>query len=151
MKTNISVACLFLVFGLAVRAFALAGELKEPGLAFPEGFSESARTNIMASLRRPDCKFLGGQFINLFTSLRYAGDTLALNLFLDGLVKCPGVALSVRFQKDPMPDDCDWLVSHVASKPGRIAVDVNLKSSRIKLDKLVIPESKGPPLPEAKK
>lgn len=141
------IACLLLVFGLASGAFALLGELKEPGVAFPEGFSEPARTHIMAALRQPDSKFLGGHFINSFTSLKYGGDTLALNLFLEGLAKCPGVSLSVRFQPDM---DCDWLVSHLADEPGRFTVHVNLKSSRIDLEKLVIPESKGPPLSEAK-
>ena len=151
MKTNISVACLFLVFGLAVRAFALAGELKEPGLAFPEGFSESARTNIMASLRRPDCKFLGGQFINSFTSLKYAGDTLALNLFLDGLAKCPGVTLSIRLDADrPDHEEGDWMVGHNAHQPSNLTMYVNLKSSKIKLGQLVIPDIKGPTLSEAK-
>ena len=91
MNTTSYIVCLFLLFGAATRVFGLAGELKEPGLAFPEGFSESARTNIMASLRRPDCTFLGGHFINSFTSLKYGGETLALNLFLEGLAKCPGV------------------------------------------------------------
>ena len=144
------IACLLLLFGAATRAFGLAGELKEPGLAFPEGFSEFARTNIMASLRRPDCTFLGGSFINSFTTLKYGGETLALNLFLEGLAKCPGVALSVLFQKDRIPDDCDWMVSHMAGEPGKLTVRVNLKSSRISLENLVIPESKGPPLSEAK-
>ena len=124
-------------------------KLNEPSLAIPEGFSESARTRIMASLRRADCKFIGGYALNMFTSLQYQGDTLALNHFLEGLAKCPGVALSVRFQRRGVPADCDWLVSHLAGKPGNFTVHVNLESSQIDLQDLVIPQSKGPPLSEA--
>src|SRR5687767_10140719 len=115
MKINTSISYLLGAVVLTTRAFGLASfDLKEPTLAFPQGFAESARTNIMAALQRSDCKFVGGSFINSFTSLKYGGDTLALNLFLEGLVKCPGVVLSVRFHSDRAPADCDWLVSHRA-------------------------------------
>lgn len=53
---NIYAACLLLVFGLTIRAFAAAGNLTHPGLAFPEGFPESDRTNIMAALQRTNCE-----------------------------------------------------------------------------------------------
>jgi hypothetical protein len=136
---------LFLL-GLTTRAFAFAGDLEKPSLAFPEGFPESARTNIMAVLQRTDCKFIRGHFVNWFTSLGYGGDTVALNLFLAGLARCPGVVLSVRFQSDRASDDCAWLVSHSADKPREFTVHVNVKSTRIKVDELVIPQSKRPPL-----
>ena len=152
MKTNVYISCLLFVFSLTTRALADADfDLKEPQLAFPHDFPESARANILASLRRPDCKFLGGSFINSFTSLKYGGDTLALNLFLEGLVKRPGVVLAVRFHTDRTSDNCDWFVSHMASNPCELTVHVNLKSLQIKVDGLVIPESKGPPLSGAKK
>jgi hypothetical protein len=143
---------LLFVCVLTARALAHAGfDLKKPELAFPAGFPESDRTNIVASLNRPDCKFVGGSFINSFTSLKYNGNTRALNLFLSGLLKCPGTVLGVRFHTDRTSDDCDWVVSHMAGKPREFAVHVNLKSSRINLDEVVIPDSKGPPLAEAKK
>lgn len=154
MKTRphaIHVFCLSLVFGLTVQAFALMAKLTQPDLAFPVGFSETVRTNIMAALRRDDCKFVGGHFINSFTSLRYDGETKALNLFLDGLAKCPGVALAVRFHSEAAPESGDWVVAHNASQPLELTVHLYLKSSRIKLDDLVIPEVKGPPLAETKK
>src|SRR5947208_3543515 len=106
MKINAPITCLLFVFALTTRALALANfDLKEPQLAFPADFPESDRTNIMASLNRPDCKFVGGSFINSFTSLKYSGDTRGLNLFLEGLVKCPGAVLSVRFHTDRTEDD----------------------------------------------
>jgi hypothetical protein len=143
-------ASLLLTLALATNAFALAGELREPGLAFPQTFPESARTNLTAALTRPDCTFLGGFFLNSFTNLRYQGETTALNLFLEGLVKCPGVTLSIRFQTDSTPADCDWMLAHTADQPHKLTVHINLKSSRINLEKLVLPESKGPALPEPK-
>ena len=151
MKTKLCVACLFLMIRLTLQTHADYIELTTPCVAFRTDYPETARTNITVALQRSDCEFLGGSALNSFTSLSYGGDTRALNLFLDGLAKCPGVTLSVSFVSDSLPDDrCDWHVSHAAGQ-NRFNVRVNLKSSRIKLDKLVIPESKGPPLPEAKK
>ena len=146
MNPRSYLACFLILFGAATRAFGLAGELKEPGLAFPERFPESARTHITAALRRPDCTYVGGHFINWLTTLKYGGETSALNRFLEGLAKCPGATLSVRFDKDRIPDGCDWLVCHDAGEPGRITVRVNLNSSRIRLDDLALPEVKGQPL-----
>ncbi len=147
MKTRLAhLACLLMALGLATNAFALAGELKDPGLAFAQSFPESARTNITAALTRPDCTFVNGRFINWHTSLNYRGETLALNLFLEGLVKCPGTTLSIRFQTESIPADSDWMVAHSGDEPGKFTVHINLKSPRINLEKLVIPESKGPPL-----
>jgi len=143
-------ACFLLALVLATRAFGLAGELNEPGLAFPQTFPESARTNITAALTRPDCTFLGGHFVNWYTTLKYNGETLALNLFLEGLVKCPGVTLAIRFQTDSIPIDCDWMVTHSADDPHRLTVHINQKSPRINLGKLFLPESKGPPIPAPK-
>ena len=134
-----------LALGLTTRAFGLAGELAEPGLAFPEGFPESARTNIMAALRRSDCKFLSGGFINWITTLNYGGDTAALNRFLEGLAACPGIQLSVRFSSESTMAGCDWMIaSHSANAPYQLVVRVNLKSARIRLEELIIPESVGP-------
>src|ERR1043166_1675164 len=100
MKINAHVSCVLFVFAFAACCLADAAfDLKEPQLAFPQGFPESLRPNILASLRRSDCKFVGGSFINSFTSLKYGGDTRALNLLLSGLVKCPGATLSVTSLK----------------------------------------------------
>lgn len=128
----------------STNAFALAGELKEPGVAFSQGYPEAARQQVMAALNRPDCKFLKGNFISWHTSLLYAGETKALNLFLDDLAKCPGVTLHVSFATDPIPGQpCDWVVAHDAHS-NRFHFRVNLKSERVKLPELYLPEVKGP-------
>ena len=130
-------------------AFALAGDLKEPGVApLPQDYPKAAQEQVMAALQRPDCKFLKGSFVNCHTSLLYAGETKALNLFLEALAKCPGVTLHVSFTSDPLPGDggqCDWFVSHDAHA-NSFHVRVNLKSERLKLPDLHLPAVKGPAL-----
>ena len=146
-----TIISLWALFALTFHSFGLAGDLTRPALAFPKGFPESAQTNILKALQPTDCKFIGGTFLNSSTTLKYGGDTRALNLFLEGLVKCSGAILSVRFQTESDSEDCDWLLTHSALQPGRFTVHLNLKSSHINLDDLVIPESNGPPLDEAAK
>jgi hypothetical protein len=123
MKTRLAqLACLLLMLALATRAFALAGDLKDPGLAFPKDFPESVRTTMTDALTHKDCTFLGGRFINSFTNLRYQGETTALNQFLAGLVKCPGVILTIRFQPENpnTPVNYDWLLAHTADQPHKL-------------------------------
>lgn len=135
------------LFATATDAFGLAGDLKEPGVAFSQNYPDGARQQVMAALNRPDSKFLKGHFINWHTSLFFAGETKALNLFLADLAKCVGVTLTVIFTSDPVAaEPCDWVVSH-DSMTNHFAVRVNLKSNRIKLEELSLPEVKGPPLP----
>lgn len=132
----------------AANAFALAGNLTEAGVALPAGYPKAAQEQVMAALKRADCKFLKGHFINWHTSLRYAGETKALNQFLEALAKCPGVTLHVSFTTDPLPRDdgqCDWFVSHDAHA-NSFHVRVNLKSERLKLPDLRLPVVKGPAL-----
>lgn len=134
-------------FAAATNALGLAGDLKEPGVAFSQNYPDGARQQVMAALNRPDCKFLKGNFINWHTSLFYAGETKALNLLLADLAKCAGVTLTVLFTSDPVAaEPCDWVVSHDSMRI-HFAVRVNLKSDRIKLPDLTLPEVKGPPLP----
>jgi hypothetical protein len=144
MKTWLASLVVAALVATSPNAFALAGELKEPGVAFSQGYPEAARKQVMAALNRPDSKYLKGNFINWHTSLLYAGETKALNQFLDALAKCPGVTLHVSFVADPVPGEpCDWHVGHDAHR-NQFHVRVNLKSERIKLPDLYLPEVKGP-------
>ncbi len=144
MKKTLCIAFLALIMGMVARVFGLAGTLDQPGVAFPTNIPEADRKEMMDSLKHPDCKYIGGNFINSFTSLRYGGDTKALNLFLSGLLKTPGTSVSVLFSKEVAVEGCDWMLSHSANQPRHFAVRVNLKSSHINLEELVIPEAKGP-------
>lgn len=143
--------CLALGLALVTRVLALAGDLSEPGIAFPSDFPQPAQLRIMGSLKHPECKFLGGHFVNWITHLNYSGETKGLNGFLENLAKCPGVALTVRFKEEGFEGDCDWMIDHTSGGDTcQLVVSVNLKSPRIKLTELAIPEAKGPPATEAK-
>jgi hypothetical protein len=133
-------AALLLV--LAAPAWALMGKLDKPGVALPVGYP--ATQQVMAALNRKDATFVDGHFINSFTSLRYRGNWLAFNLFLEDLAACPGVSVSVRFKH--LPDDVDWRVGHDGLLNGFL-VEINPASKRLDLERLVIPVTKGPTLP----
>ena len=147
MKTFLAPLLCAALLATAADALALMGELKEPGVALPQDYPKAAREQVMAALKRLDCKFLKGNFLNSHTSLLYAGDTKALNLLLDALAQCPGVTVHVSFVVDPAAGQpCDWQVLHDAQQ-NSFHIRVNLQSERIKLPDLYVPSAKGPPLP----
>lgn len=126
---------------LTTPAAALLIDLKTPSVAHSAGYSQEAAAAVRQALTRKDAKFLGGFGLNSWTTLRYAGETRALNLFLDDLAKCPGVTVSVSFRR--LNDELDWRVGHSAYE-NRFQVEVNLNSKKIKVDEVVIPPAKGP-------
>ena len=135
-----------LALALAVPAQAAAGKLDKPGVALPADFPKAAQAQIQSALERKDCKFLGGFWLNSWTSLRYGGNTLALNLFMEELARCPGTGVSVQLRK--LDDDCDWRVGHSPSfTDNSFLIEVNLNSKSIDLERLVVPDVKGPRLP----
>src|SRR5262245_17347778 len=107
MKKTVLIAGLSLFAGMVGHVLALAGTLDQPGVAFPTSVPEAVRKTMMDSLKRPDCKYIGGSFINSFTSLKYGGDTKALNLFLSGLLNAPGTSVSVMFTRESAVEGCD--------------------------------------------
>ena len=134
-----------LLFASTLPAFALAGGLSHPGVAMPTNLPPAFHTNLTAALTDAKVKFLGGNFVNAFTSLRYGGETRALNGFLERLAKCPGIKLSVRFEiyADDQPQD--WLLTHDAWHDAyAVCVRINLKSRRLQLADLVLPDVNGP-------
>ena len=136
------VAATALAVSLAAPVSAVLGELTTPSVPFAQGYPAEAREKVNAALARTKgATFLGGHFLNSWTTLRYSGDTLALNHFLDALVKCPGVTVHVGFKK--LNDGSDWRVGH-AFHGNRFQVEVNLDSKRVDIEKLYIPEYKGP-------
>ena len=85
------IAAAFAFLALAVFcSFAVAEyhELKEPHLVVKD-YSEADYKALKAVLERSDCKFLGGAELNAASSLRYGGDTTALNRFIAALSLCP--------------------------------------------------------------
>jgi hypothetical protein len=140
-RVIISPVAAALLLVCAAPVGAEAGTLDAPGVTFPGDNPKDAQDRVMATLTRKDCKFLAGEFVNWFTTLRYRGETKALNLFLGDLEKCPGATVHVGLKK--LDDECDWRVSHDALD-NRFQVEVNLNSKQVKLEDLYIPEAKGP-------
>ena len=134
-----------LLLASTLRAFALAGELSEPGLAMPTNVPPAFSTNLTAAVTDAKVKFLGGNFVNGFTALRYGGETRALNGFLERLAKGPGVKLSVRFENCADEQPQAWLLTHDAWHDAyAVCVRINLKSRRLQLADLVLPDVNGP-------
>jgi hypothetical protein len=145
MKHKALLLCAVILVGCIAAAHAWMMHLTEPSLSFSAGFSRTTITNMQAALIRPDCKFLEGTALNWFSTFKYAGDTVALNHFMEGIAKCPGVTLSVHLDADrPATEVADWMVMHNGQEPAELVVHVNLKSTNVILGKLVIPAIQGP-------
>jgi hypothetical protein len=144
MKLNLPLAGLLLAVALLAGrsdASAMAGDLKQPGVALPTKYPEAIRKKIRAALNREDCKFVSGSFVNWFTTLRYDSDTKALNLFLDDLKNIPQVTLKVSFVKSIEHESAAWSVHHGAHG-NRFHIRVPL-DGRIKIEELYIPDIQG--------
>lgn len=145
LARRIPLVLIMLLFASTLRAFALAGELSEPGLAMPTNVPPAFSTSLSSALTDAKVKYLGGDFVNGFTALRYGGETRALNGFLERLAKCPGIKLSVRFESYADDPPQDWLLTHDAWHDGyAVCVRINLKSRQLQLADLVLPEVAGP-------
>lgn len=95
----------------------------------------------MKVLEAPEAGFLGGQFVNAVTTLRYGGDTGALNRFLAGLSECPEARIRVQFVRDL---DSAWRLQHDGWSHGReFLVQVALGSDRIHLEEIQLPIVRG--------
>ncbi len=125
------------VGGMSLQA--RSGALLAPSFTAPSGCPPQAIEQVRAAFNRPDCKFVGGQYVNRSAHVRYSGDTKALNGMLAALAKCPEVVLTFQFTKQAN-EAGDWSVS---SEPGSkqfiFHVAVNLQSERIKREEVRIP------------
>ena len=119
-------------------------ELKEPSVARTPDYHEADYKEIVAVLKRPDCKFLGGSALNAHTALRYGSDTIGLNKFIEALSQCPHVRVHVKFYRpSPGQPECDWTVTHMPRPKMDFVVRINLESKHIKLEDLYLPPVKA--------
>ncbi len=144
-RTCVILAALFCVSCIcAPEAFALGGKMKSGGaVSLPSNYPAAARKQIADMLNSKDYKFQDGFFINWSSTIRYQGDTQALNVFLDRIAKCPAVKIFTTFKK--LDDACDWRVHHDGHS-NTFQVVVNLRSQSAHLEELVIPSISGPKL-----
>jgi hypothetical protein len=144
------IAAAFAFLALAVFcSFAVAEyhELKEPHLVVKD-YSEADYKALKAVLERSDCKFLGGAELNAASSLRYGGDTTALNRFIAALSLCPRLTVHVNFYRPRTPGvECDWMVTQMAPS-SELVVRVNLASENVNIEKLNLPPVKADKSPD---
>ncbi len=125
------------------NAWAAYGELKQPRLAMLNSFTEANYTKLNAVLDgkniKRDIKYIRGHWLSGHSTLQYAGDTVALNLFIGALTKCPNVSVHIMFFRSvPGGLNCDWLVTHSGGS-NKLVVRINLEATAIDLTKLYLP------------
>ena len=124
------------------EAFALGGKMQSGGdVSLPSNYPAAAQKQVAEALNSNAYKFQGGFSINWNSTIRYQGDTRALNVFLDKIAKCPAVEVFVSFKK--LADNCDWRVHHDGVS-NTFHVVVNLQSHGPHLEDLVVPSISGP-------
>ena len=151
MNFNQATLLAFLVGVIGVAsAAAWSGPLTSPSFTAPRDCPPAVMQQVSAALNRRDATFLGGQFFGAFShSMRYGGDSKALNGMLADLAACPGMILSIAFSTN-FHQPADWTVADSHGGTNFIfRVQVNVKSTRLRLEELVIPAVQGPPLAAA--
>ena len=131
----------FTVLSLSAGPIALGamGEIKTPMLLVKD--QPDTQAALEKVLRRPDAKYLQGHWLNRWSSLQYGGDTTALNMMIADLALCPGLEVTVRFQK--LENDASWIIGQEANAP-KVQVTVNLGSSQIEPERISLPSWSGP-------
>ena len=123
------------------HALALAGDLERPSIALPESTDQGWRDAVMQVLNDRSAEYLGGQFINANTMLRYGGDSESLSRFLAGLAKCPGTRIVITFTKDA---DAHWVVQHHGGADARrFHIRIRTGTDGLPLEELRLPDIVG--------
>lgn len=140
---RVLVAVLALALAGAHPALALAGVLKRPSLALPESLDSAWRESLMKVLDERPAEFVGGNFINGSTTLRYEGPVESLNRFLAGLAGCANLLIQVRFASNL---DCSWKLEHNAwANPMELQLTIYTGAGGIPVEQLQIPVIRGSP------
>jgi hypothetical protein len=145
IRPNLIIMFCGLVAVIAVYspAFAAQGKLDAPALSMAKDYPEADYQKIKNVLERKDCTFLGGDWLNAHTSLRYGGDTIALNKFIERLSLCPNLKVHVNFFRPSSGGvECDWMVTQHAPS-NKLVVRINLASEQIKIEDLHLPPVKA--------
>ena len=139
MNSIKSALLLILVSGLLIpMACGLALYLDKPSLAFSP--DSPLREKVMRVVTSKQFKFLGGHLINASTTLDYAGDSAALNAFLDQLAKCEGAKVGVSFSAEKSA--ADWTLDHNAWSDESV-FNILVHTARIPEAAITIPKQKA--------
>jgi hypothetical protein len=112
-------------------------------IPFTSDYPKHAVIQVVAALKTDNCRFIDGQSNLRVSTLRFRGNTTAINEMLKRLADCPAATVTVSFKK--IDHKCDWQIVHLVSS-NTFGVVVNLKSARIRLEELMIPPARGPKL-----
>ena len=112
-------------------------------IPFTQGYPRHAVIQVVDALKSDNCRFVDGTSNMRVSTLRFRGDTIAVNDMLKKLADCPVATVAVSFRE--MDHTCDWRIDH-SVRSNTFGVIINLKSARIRLDELIIPPAKGPEL-----
>jgi hypothetical protein len=140
-RATAALTALVALAAISSLASAASQSLDTPALSLGKNYPEADYQKIKQVLERKDCKYLGGGWLNKHTSLRYGGDTTALNHFIEALSLCPNVQVQVLFFQGPAVD-CDWMVTHTAPS-NKLVVRINLASENVKMEALYLPPVKA--------
>ncbi|TWT79502.1 hypothetical protein CA13_09040 [Planctomycetes bacterium CA13] len=132
---------------LTVTANSAFGILVQIGsdcrIPFTLGYPKHAVIQVVAALKSDNYRLVDGQSNMRVSTLRFRGDTTAINDMLKKLADCPVATVAVSFRA--IDHTCDWQIDH-SVRSNTFAVIVNLKSARIRLEELIIPSANGPKL-----
>lgn len=132
---------------IADLGFAARGELDSPSVATYSTYPKEHREKLLGVLKRKDCQFISGSWLNSSTQLHYHSDTKALGQFLADLAKCPDVTVAISFYRPGeearwAPETSNWSVFHSANN-NHFQVKINLAAEDLDLTALYIPSLKG--------
>jgi hypothetical protein len=140
----LTLVCIGACVATAARPVNAAySKLKASSLSMGKDFSDGDYKQLKRVLERKDCKFLGGGSLNSFTSLQYAGDTTAVNRFVEALSLCPQVTVRVIFFRPGAGgSESDWMVTQEGNSH-ELVVRINLASNNVKMENLYLPPVKA--------
>lgn len=153
MKTFATVLLVALILNLCgSRVYALAGPLDRPGISIPDG--DAVVMKLHEVLSDDSREFVGGHFVNWFSTLTFAGNTEDINKLLDELSKIEGLTMSIRFQSDrglyeqafPSnephdPHPFDYQIKHEGGRS--IEITIHVSKAGVDLENLRLPDMTG--------
>ncbi len=140
INVSLTLAIAFAIVLGTERVHGLAGTLDHPSISFLQDEKELQRDEVMKALNMEGARFLGGQFVNAFTTLRYGGDTAALNRFIEKLADCRGAKVVIAYHGKLINETATWLVQHMAwGNPRQFVISIYKESPRFDASLLKLP------------
>ena len=154
MKNTFFVS-MFLLVALSLGALgdeSISGTSK-PTIGYPKDYAVASRKKIDAVFHSKRHKFVDASETlgaSSYRMLRFRGDTVALNMFIDELSRCDSVTIDVLFRKPEesgkpnieLPDyirGFDWVVHKPAGR-NSFVIRINVASKNFDFEKFVFPQ-----------